>query len=146
MTAMTLSDPDLQGLAGGLLIGLSCAAYLLLTGRSVGISGMVAGVFAEKRLSPGKAFLLGLIAGPFLWHLVRGIWPPITIHASFLTVAISGLLVGFGTRLGNGCTSGHGVMGMARLSARSLVAVAGFLTMGVLAATLSHLLTGSTQP
>ncbi|WP_242403503.1 hypothetical protein [Asaia platycodi] len=70
---MTLSDPEFQGLAGGLLIGLSCATYLLLTGRSVGISGMVAGVFAEKRLSPDKAFLLGLVAGPLLWHLVWGV-------------------------------------------------------------------------
>ncbi|WP_336947109.1 YeeE/YedE thiosulfate transporter family protein [Asaia sp. HN010] len=143
---MILSEPNFQGLAGGLLIGLSCAAYLLLTGRSVGISGMVAGLFAEKSSSPDTTFLLGLIVGPLLWRLVWGVWPPITIHASFLTVVISGLLVGFGTRLGNGCTSGHGVMGMARLSPRSLIAVVTFLAVGASTATLFHLLTGSVQP
>lgn len=143
---MTLPDPNLQGLIGGLLIGLSCASYLLITGRIAGISGMVATLMTEKRPSPGNTFLLGLVSGPVLWRLVWGVWPPMTIHASFMTVAVSGLLVGFGTRLGNGCTSGHGVMGMARFSVRSLIAVACFLATGMLTATLSHLLTGGMQP
>jgi hypothetical protein len=124
----------LPSLAGGLLIGLSAAMLILLNGRVAGISGLVANL---ARPSGGRrladlAFLLGLILGPPLFALVAGHWPAMRIEAGLPVLAVAGLLVGFGTRLGSGCTSGHGVCGLARLSPRSLAAVLTFLGSGML--------------
>lgn len=123
----------LPSLAGGLLIGLSAALLILLNGRVAGISGLVAGLGrpSERRLADA-AFLLGLILGAPLFALLTGGWPEMRIAAGLPVLALAGLLVGFGTRLGSGCTSGHGVCGLARLSLRSLAAVLVFLTTGVL--------------
>ena len=123
----------LPSLAGGLLIGLSAALPILLNGRVAGISGLVAGLGrpGERRLADA-AFLLGLILGAPLFALLTGGWPEMRIAAGLPVLALAGLLVGFGTRLGSGCTSGHGVCGLARLSLRSLAAVLVFLTTGVL--------------
>ncbi len=123
----------LPALAGGLLIGLSAATLLLVNGRIAGISGLVAGLAqpGERRLSD-LAFLLGLVLGPPLFAAMAGHWPLMRIEASWPVLAVAGLLVGFGTRLGSGCTSGHGVCGLARLSPRSLVAVLVFLATGML--------------
>lgn len=127
----------LPALAGGLLIGLSAATLLLVNGRIAGISGLVAGLAqpGERRLSD-LAFLLGLGLGPPLFAAMAGHWPLMRIEASWPVLAVAGLLVGFGTRLGSGCTSGHGVCGLARLSPRSLVAVLVFLATGMLTVAL----------
>ncbi|WP_338011760.1 YeeE/YedE family protein [Methylobacterium sp. Leaf399] len=134
-------SPVLPSLAGGLLIGLSAAMLLLLNGRIAGISGLVAGLGrdrGERRLTD-LAFVLGLLSGPPLFAVATGAWPVMRIEASWPLLAVAGLLVGFGSRLGSGCTSGHGVAGLARLSPRSLVAVATFLASGMATVTLMRL-------
>lgn len=122
----------LAGLGGG-LIGLSAVLFLLLNGRIAGISGLVAGTMQRpsERWGGNVAFLLGLLAGPAIFALARGTWPTVHPVASLPVLAIAGLLVGLGTRLGSGCTSGHGVCGLARLSPRSLAAVGTFLAAGI---------------
>ena len=120
-----------MAIGGGLLIGTAAALLLLLTGRIAGVSGMVA---TTMRMGAGgtpwsqaTAFLVGLpIGAALIALLVRTTEVVVTSSVPLLIVA--GLLVGFGTRLGNGCTSGHGVCGMARLSPRSIVATATFMT------------------
>lgn len=120
--------------AGGLLIGVSAALYLLLTGRIAGVSGMTA---IATRIATGDtpwaqavAFILGLPLGTWLVALaIRR--PEIIVTSSAPLLIVAGLLVGFGTRLGNGCTSGHGVCGVARLSPRSLAATATFILFGI---------------
>ena len=123
----------LPALAGGLLIGLSAALLLLLNGRIAGISGIVAGLGrpGARRLADA-AFLVGLLLGPPVFALLAGHWPAMRIEARLPILALAGLLVGFGTRLGSGCTSGHGVCGLARLSPRSIAAVLIFLATGML--------------
>lgn len=123
----------LPALAGGALIGLSVAVLLLLHGRIAGISGLVAGIArdsGERRLTD-IAFVIGLVTGPPVFALIAGAWPQMRIVASLPVLAGAGLLVGFGTRLGSGCTSGHGVAGLARLSPRSIAAVITFLASGI---------------
>ena len=123
----------LGALAGGALIGLSVAMLLLLNGRIAGISGLVAGIGTdqgERRLT-NVLFVLGLVLGPAVFALLSGAWPQMRIVAPLPVLALAGLLVGFGTRLGSGCTSGHGVAGLARLSPRSVAAVLIFLSSGM---------------
>jgi len=123
----------LPALAGGVLIGLSATLFLLLNGRIAGISALVAGIGRPgERRRVDAAFLFGLILGPPVFALLAGHWPPMRIEAGLPILALAGLLVGFGTRLGSGCTSGHGVCGLARLSPRSIVAVLVFLATGML--------------
>jgi len=119
-------------LAGGLLIGVAAALLLLLNGRVAGISGIVGGLVAPRRgeIAWRLAFVLGLFAAPALWLLFKNNPVP-RIDAGFPTLAIAGLLVGVGTSYGSGCTSGHGVCGLARLSPRSLVATLAFMAAGV---------------
>lgn len=116
-------------LLGGVLIGLSTVLLLLANGRIAGISGIVGGLLTSSASDAGwrLAFLVGLVAAPLLYGLVAGGVPPITVTTSTGLLIAGGLLVGFGTRLGGGCTSGHGVAGLARLSPRSLVATGVFL-------------------
>ncbi|MFI2810231.1 MULTISPECIES: YeeE/YedE family protein [Microbulbifer] len=126
-----------SALAGGALIGLATALLLVANGRIAGISGILGGLLARQ---PGEtgwrlAFTLGLLGGPTLWLLFRDL-PPIRIEAGLPVLVAAGLLVGIGTRYGSGCTSGHGVCGLSRLSPRSLVATlcfmgAGFVTVFV---------------
>jgi len=118
-------------LAGGLLIGLAATMFVLLNGRIAGISGIVGGLLAPVRgdVAWRLAFVLGLLAAPWLWWGLAA-WPPATIDAGTVGVVVAGLLVGFGTRLGSGCTSGHGVCGLSRLSPRSLVATLAFMAAG----------------
>jgi uncharacterized membrane protein YedE/YeeE len=116
-------------LAGGVLIGLSATALLWLNGRLAGVSGIVNGVLFRTSgdVAWRLAFVLGLvIAGGLYMSLVPGAPQPRT-DFSRAGLVVAGLLVGFGTRMGNGCTSGHGVCGIGRLSSRSLVAVATFM-------------------
>ncbi len=122
------------GLAGGALIGLGAAVMLYFNGRIAGISGILGGVLrkADSDTVWRLAFLLGMPAGVLLTTLVRGTPLVIELDASPLLLIIAGLLVGFGTRLGSGCTSGHGVCGLARLSPRSLAATGTFMVVAAL--------------
>ena len=118
-------------LLGGVLIGLAAAALILVTGRIAGISGIVGGLFRPQRGEVGwrLAFVGGLLAAPLLY----GLWAPLPaarIEAGPLLIVLAGLLVGVGTRYGAGCTSGHGVCGLSRLSPRSLVATLVFMAAG----------------
>ncbi|MFS2028145.1 YeeE/YedE family protein [Massilia sp. CT11-137] len=119
-------------LAGGILIGLATALLLLANGRVAGISGIVGGLLRPSRgdIAWRVTFILGLFAAPLVWLTMRAM-PPAQIDHSPALLAVGGLLVGIGTRFGNGCTSGHGVCGIARLSPRSLLATACFMAAGV---------------
>lgn len=128
------SSSSVTAAAGGLLIGTAAALFLLLTGRIAGVSGMTA--IATRISSAGTmweqaaAFVVGLPLGAALIAaFVRT--PDITATSSVPLLVVAGLLVGFGTRLGNGCTSGHGVCGVARLSPRSIVATGTFMASAI---------------
>jgi uncharacterized membrane protein YedE/YeeE len=112
---------------GGALIGLATALLMLLTGRIAGISGIFGGLLRSGDRGWRIAFIAGLIAAPLLAALVERPLPIPAMPASLVVVAISGLLVGIGTRVGGGCTSGHGVCGVARMSMRSIAATAIFM-------------------
>ena len=118
-------------LAGGILLGLASAIFILVNGRILGISGIVGGLFSPKSGDVGwrLTFLLGLLVAPVIYALAVGPIAP-RIDAGWVTVVIAGLLVGVGTRLGSGCTSGHGVCGLSRLSPRSLAATLAFMGAG----------------
>jgi uncharacterized membrane protein YedE/YeeE len=120
-------------LAAGLLIGVSAALFVLFNGRIAGISGILGGLLKPVRADIGwrVAFLLGLVVAPLAWTLVRPL-PEVQVDAGTATLVAAGLMVGIGTRYGSGCTSGHGVCGIARLSPRSLVATAAFMATGFL--------------
>lgn len=119
-------------LAGGVLIGLSAVLLMLANGRTAGIAGIVGGLFGACAGEVGwrLAFIVGLVTGPFAATLFGAPLPEIGIDASVPVILVAGLLVGFGSRLGNGCTSGHGVCGLARLSRRSLAATLTFMIVG----------------
>jgi uncharacterized membrane protein YedE/YeeE len=121
-------------LAGGVLLGIAAALFILVNGRILGISGIVGGLLAPKRGDAGWriAFLLGMLAAPATLLLLApaGFISPPRIDAGYAAIVIAGLLVGYGTRLGSGCTSGHGVCGLSRLSPRSLVATGAFMAAG----------------
>jgi uncharacterized membrane protein YedE/YeeE len=121
----------LASLAGGLMIGLAAALLLLANGRVAGISGIVGGLLRPARgdIAWRLAFLGGLFVAPLVWLAMQAM-PPAQIDHTPALLAVSGLLVGLGTRFGSGCTSGHGVCGIARLSPRSLVATLCFMAAG----------------
>lgn len=123
-----------SGLAGGMLIGLATALLMLLNGRTAGISGIVGGLLARKASEVGwrATFAAGLLLGAVAYVLATGGAFPVRVEASLPVMVAAGLLVGFGTRLGSGCTSGHGVSGIARLSGRSIVATLVFMGAAIL--------------
>ena len=129
-----------SGLIGGLLIGLAAALLLLLNGRISGISGIVGGLLAPKSSDAGwrAAFVAGLLVGAFAYVLATGGAIPVRVQATLPVLVVAGLLVGFGTRLGSGCTSGHGLCGIARLSRRSIVASVVFFGVAMLTVFLTH--------
>lgn len=132
-------------LAGGLMLGLASALFILLNGRILGISGIVGGLLRPRTgdTTWRMAFVAGLLVAPVLYWLLTGATVPATIDAGWGTVVLAGLLVGVGTRYGAGCTSGHGVCGLSRLSPRSLVATLAFMAAGfVTVFVLRHLLAG----
>lgn len=131
--------------AGGALIGLSAALLMALNGRIAGISGTFSGaVFGEAGDRLWRAlFLLGLVAAPVLYVMVTGRQPPFEMAATLPLIIAGGLLVGFGTRLGSGCTSGHGVCGLSRLSVRSFAAVAIFMSAGAATVAIAKLVVGA---
>jgi uncharacterized protein len=118
-------------LAGGLLIGLAASLLVLANGRIMGVSGIVGGLLTDIKEVLGWrfAFVLGLVAAPLLAMLVTTPVAP-EIDSTWLSVVVAGVLVGFGARLGSGCTSGHGVCGLSRLSPRSVVATTIFMLAG----------------
>ena len=127
-----------SALIGGMLIGLAAAMFALLNGRVAGISGVLGGLFNPTRGDIGwrVAFIGGLVSASLVYGLFAAL-PAVQIDASYVALVVAGLLVGVGTRYGAGCTSGHGVCGLSRLSPRSLVATlafmgAGFVTVFVL--------------
>ena len=127
-----------SALIGGMLIGLAAAMFALLNGRVAGISGVLGGLLKPMRGDVGwrVAFISGLVVAPLVYGLFATL-PAVQIDASYVALVVAGLLVGVGTRYGSGCTSGHGVCGLSRLSPRALVATltfmgAGFVTVFVL--------------
>lgn len=136
--------PLLAALAGGLLIGAAALGLLALSGRVAGVSGIVGGLIPPRRgdLDWRLAYLAGLLLGGVLLHLAYGL--PTSVAGSRTTLIVSGLLVGFGTRLGNGCTSGHGVCGLGRGSPRSFAAVLTFMAVAFITVFVSrHILGGA---
>jgi uncharacterized membrane protein YedE/YeeE len=129
-----------SGLIGGLLIGLAATLLLLLNGRLSGISGIVGAMLAPKSSDLGwrAAFVAGLLVGALAYVLATGDAILLEMQASLPVLVVAGLLVGFGTRLGSGCTSGHGVCGIARLSKRSIVATSVFFVVAMLTAFLTR--------
>ncbi len=132
-----------SALAGGLMIGTAAALFVLLNGRVLGVSGIVGGLLRPRRgdrLWRGL-FLLGMLASPWVMALVRPMAAP-RIDAGWVLLIAAGLLVGWGTSMGSGCTSGHGVCGLSRLSPRSLIATLAFMGMGMATVfVVRHLLT-----
>ncbi len=137
----------LASLCGGILIGLSAVALMLLNGRIAGVSGITAGLLSPSGWTAGQgwrvAFVVGLIAAPFVLLLVKNDQPDIAFVVSLPLMLLAGFLVGFGTVLGNGCTSGHGICGMAQVSPRSIIATVVFMAAGILTTFLvRHMIAG----
>ena len=120
-----------SSLAGGALIGVAVAMFAVLNGRVAGISGVLGGLLKPVKGDIGwrVAFVLGLVIAPLLYLLVAKVPRP-QIDAGYVALFVAGLLVGVGTRYGSGCTSGHGVCGLSRLSSRSLAATSAFMGAG----------------
>jgi uncharacterized membrane protein YedE/YeeE len=129
-----------SGLIGGLLIGLATALMMLFNGQVAGISGIVGSMLAKKAFEVGwrAVFVVGLLLGAFIYILATDGAMPVNIQASLPVMVVAGLLVGFGTRLGAGCTSGHGVSGIARFSKRSIVATLVFMGSGIITVLVVH--------
>lgn len=128
-----------SALIGGVLLGLASALFVLLNGRILGISGIVGGLLRPRAGDVGwrLAFVLGMLVAPGVYWLFAGATAP-RVDASWVTVVAAGLLVGMGTRYGSGCTSGHGVCGLSRLSPRSLVATLAFMGAGFITVFLAR--------
>jgi uncharacterized membrane protein YedE/YeeE len=122
-----------SALGGGALIGVATALFILLNGRIAGITGIIGGLFTSRIHDAGwrLAFIIGLIAAPLIWQLFSHL-PSIEIAANNNLLIIAGLIVGISTRYGSGCTSGHGVCGISRLSPRSIIATLAFMGTGFL--------------
>jgi len=136
----------IPSLIGGAMVGLSASMLLLFNGRVAGISGIFGGLLTRRPSDVGWRvfFLAGLAVGGVLMALIHPAAFPLAPARSAPVIALAGLLVGYGTRLGNGCTSGHGVCGISRMSARSLVATIVFMATGALSVFfVGHVLGGA---
>ena len=131
----------ITALTGGLLIGLSVALFFILNGRMIGVSGMASNflISKENRIE-NLFFLVGLILGPSIYTFFLGQEIQITISNSLFLLVGGGALVGFGTRLSSGCTSGHGISGISRFSLRSIIATITFMTVGILTVLITNIL------
>jgi uncharacterized membrane protein YedE/YeeE len=131
----------ISALTGGLLIGLSVALFFILNGRMIGISGIASNflISKEKRIE-NLFFLVGLILGPTIYTFFLGQEIQITISNSLFLLIGGGALVGFGTRLSGGCTSGHGISGISRFSLRSIIATMTFMIVGILTVLITNIL------
>ena len=131
----------LSALFGGLLIGLSVALFFILNGRMIGISGIASNFLVSKdNRIENFLFLIGLILGPLIYNLISGKEINISISSSLILLIIGGVLVGFGTKLSNGCTSGHGISGISRFSLRSIIATITFMIVGILTVLITGIL------
>ena len=126
-----LSFTPIPSLLGGMILGLAASLYALLHGRILGISGIISGLLHPRASDLAWRFtlVLGLVSAPFL-AVFFGVFPIVVIDSSWLEIVIAGLLVGFGSQYGSGCTSGHGICGLSRLSPRSLAATLAFMCAG----------------
>ncbi|MFA6053618.1 MAG: YeeE/YedE family protein [Methylobacter sp.] len=133
----------IAGLAGGLLIGVAAAMFVLLNGRIAGISGILGGLLqADKGDKLWRVlFLLGMATAPFVYQITSDL-PPVTIEAGTMQLIIAGLLVGLGTSFASGCTSGHGICGISRGSIRSIAATLTFMMAGFITVYLTRHLIG----
>jgi uncharacterized membrane protein YedE/YeeE len=123
----------MSALTGGLLIGLSVALSFILKGRMIGISGIASNFLISKdNRIDNFLFLIGLILGPLIYNLISGKEINISISNSLILLIAAGAMVGFGTRLSSGCTSGHGISGISRFSLRSIIATITFMLVGIL--------------
>ena len=128
-------------LTGGLLIGLSVALFFILNGRMIGISGIASNFLISKdNRIDNFLFLVGLILGPLIYNLISGKEIIISISNSSILLIIAGAMVGFGTRLSSGCTSGHGISGISRFSLRSIIATITFMIVGILTVLVTGIL------
>ena len=126
---------------GGLIIGLAVVVFFLLNGRLVGISGIASNALTEKENKfDNLLFLLGLITAPFIYSLFSNGGINISISNSYVLMIAAGLLVGIGTRISGGCTSGHGISGIGRFSLRSIIATITFMIVGILTVCVKNLL------
>jgi len=125
---------------GGALIGLSAVLLMAFTGRIAGVSGIFAGLINPQTTDRAwrAAFIAGLVAAPLSAAFVGYVVPTPQMAGGYATIVVGGLLVGFGTRLGSGCTSGHGICGIARLSPRSIVATGVFMAAAIIVVALTH--------
>ena len=131
----------ISALTGGLLIGLSVALFFILNGRMIGISGIASNFLVSKNNRiENFLFLVGLILGPLIYNLISGKEINISISSSLILLIIGGTLVGFGTRLSGGCTSGHGISGISRFSLRSIIATITFMLAGILTVLITGIL------
>ena len=131
----------ITALTGGLLIGLSVALFFILNGRMIGISGIASNFLVSKNNRIDNfLFLIGLILGPLIYNLISGKEIDISISSSVILLIIGGTLVGFGTRLSSGCTSGHGISGISRFSLRSIIATITFMIVGILTVLVTGIL------
>ena len=130
-----------SALTGGLLIGLSVALFFILNGRMIGISGIASNFLVSKNNRiENFLFLVGLILGPLIYNLILGKEINISISNSLILLIVGGTLVGFGTRLSSGCTSGHGISGISRFSLRSIIATITFMIVGILTVLVTGIL------
>ena len=130
-----------SALTGGMLIGLSVALFFILNGRMIGISGIASNFLISKNNRiENFLFLFGLILGPLIYSLISGQEVTISISSSLILLIIAGALVGFGTRLSSGCTSGHGISGISRFSLRSIIATITFMLVGILTVLIKGIL------
>ena len=131
----------ITALTGGLLIGLSVALFFILNGRMIGVSGIASNflISKENRIE-NLFFLVGLILGPSVYTFFLGQEIQITISNSLFLLIGGGALVGFGTKLSSGCTSGHGISGISRFSLRSIIATITFMIVGILTVLITNIL------
>ena len=131
----------ITALTGGLLIGLSVALFFILNGRMIGVSGMASNfLISKENRMENLFFLVGLILGPSIYTFFLGQEIQITISNSLFLLIGGGALVGFGTRLSSGCTSGHGISGISRFSLRSIIATITFMIVGILTVFITNIL------
>ena len=131
----------ISALTGGLLIGLSVALFFILNGRMIGISGIASNFLVSKNNRiENFLFLFGLMLGPLIYNQITVREINISISSSLMLLIIGGLLVGFGTKLSSGCTSGHGISGISRFSLRSIIATVTFMIVGILIVLITGIL------
>ena len=131
----------ISALTGGLLIGLSVALFFILNGRMIGVSGIASNFLISKdKKSENLLFLVGLILGPLIYTFILGGEINILISNSLPLLTVGGILVGFGTKLSSGCTSGHGISGISRFSLRSIIATITFMIVGILIVLIKNIL------